>query len=94
MLKGASTVITDGERVMINTAGNSSLAKGGSGDTLAGAIASLLAQGALPFEAAVCGAYIHARAGEELSRVYSEYGVRPFDLAPMMAKIINGITKN
>ncbi len=91
LLKGASTVISDGARIMINNSGNSSLAKGGSGDTLAGAIASLLAQGALPFEAAVCGAYIHARAGEELSHVYSEYGVRPFDLAPGMAKIINGI---
>ena len=92
LLKGASTIITDGERVMINASGNSSLAKGGSGDTLAGAISSFLAQGVEPFCAAACGAYIHARAGEELSLEYSEFGVRPFDLAPAMAKIINELT--
>ncbi len=91
LLKGASTVITDGERVMINPCGNSSLAKGGSGDVLAGAISSLAAQGIPLFDSAVCGAYLHAKAGEELSLLYSEYGVRPSELPSAMAKIICGL---
>ena len=36
----------------------------GTGDVLAGVIASLLAQGLDPFDAAVAGAWLHGRAGE------------------------------
>jgi NAD(P)H-hydrate epimerase len=39
------------------------LATAGSGDVLAGAIVALLAQGAPPFEATSCGAYLHGYAG-------------------------------
>ena len=38
-----------GGNVLVNTTGNSGLAKGGSGDVLTGIVAALLAQGRLPF---------------------------------------------
>ena len=93
VLKGSSTVITDGERVVIDAKGTSALSKGGSGDVLAGAIASFAAQGADPFASAVCGVYLHSMAGRELSREFSEYGVRPSELSAAMAKYIARLTE-
>jgi len=43
---------------------NSGLAKGGSGDLLAGLIGGLLAQGIPPFNAAAIGTFLHSEAGE------------------------------
>jgi len=65
VLKGANTVISapDG-RVMVIPFATDALATAGSGDVLAGAVTGLLAQGTPPFDAAVCGAYIHALAGQ------------------------------
>ena len=54
-LKSHCTVIQQGERVCFNTVGSQVLAKGGSGDALAGIIAGLMAQGLNGFEAAGTG---------------------------------------
>lgn len=64
VLKGANTVITDGDDVYVNTSGNPGLAKGGSGDVLCGIIAGLAAQNVNPFWAAVCGVYCHGYAAD------------------------------
>jgi NAD(P)H-hydrate epimerase len=64
VLKGNRTVVADGNRVYINTTGNSALSKAGTGDVLSGVIGSLLGQGMTPFEAACLGAHLHGRAGE------------------------------
>ena len=58
LLKGATTCISDGTEVRLNTSGNAGLAKGGSGDVLAGLITGLLAQGIAPKDAASCGAFL------------------------------------
>src|SRR5207237_999053 len=55
VLKGAGTVVTDGERVYVNTTGNPGMATAGSGDVLTGAIASLLAQGIAAVDGRVLG---------------------------------------
>ncbi len=94
LLKGAGTVIAEkGERVIINTSGNSALSKGGSGDVLAGMIASLLAQGASCGDAAVCAAYLHGAAGDSLSMEFSEYGVLPSEIPERAARILAKILK-
>ncbi|WDC85913.1 NAD(P)H-hydrate dehydratase [Caloramator sp. mosi_1] len=71
LLKGASTVVTDGDRVYINTTGNPGMATGGSGDVLTGIILSLIGQGYAPYDAALLGAYIHGCAGD---LAYKKYG--------------------
>lgn len=67
VLKGANTVIAapDG-RAYVNTTGNAGLARGGSGDVLAGMISALLAQGVEPLTAAISGVYCHGMAADIL----------------------------
>jgi len=88
LLKGKETVITDGVRVFINKTGDTSLAKAGSGDVLAGFIGGLCAMGAEPLFAAAIGAYLHGKAGQTLGAVLSPYGVTASDLPVAIAKEI------
>lgn len=82
VLKGHETVIAlpDGEVLVNDLCGGSALSKGGSGDVLTGLIASLLAQGASARDAAACGVYLHARAGDLLAERKTAYCVTPDDL--------------
>ena len=52
LLKGASSVISDGENVYLTTNGGAELSKGGSGDTLSGVMLGMLSQGVSPIESA------------------------------------------
>ncbi len=62
LLKGPQTLISDGTRMHINTTGTPALATAGTGDVLSGVIATLLAQGCSPMDAARLGAYWHGLA--------------------------------
>ncbi len=89
LLKGADTVTAapDG-RVCLNATGNPGLAKGGSGDVLAGMCAGILAQGKSAFDAAACAAYLHGAAGDLLKEKYSEYGYLTGELASAAAEVL------
>ncbi len=65
ILKGATSVISDGRRTCLNTTGNAGLAKGGSGDVLTGITLSLLAQGLIAYDAACAGAYLLGSTAEK-----------------------------
>lgn len=93
LLKGGATVITDGTDTFINSTGGSALAKGGSGDVLAGLCAALLADGSDPLPRVALAAYLHGRAGDALSEELSDFGVTPSDLPRQIGKIINKIQK-
>ena len=80
LLKGATTVIAQGEDVALNVTGCSAMATGGSGDVLTGVIAGLLAQGMPPFDAARVGAFYHGRAGEAASATKGERAVTAADV--------------
>ncbi|MBN2471151.1 MAG: NAD(P)H-hydrate dehydratase [Anaerolineae bacterium] len=64
LLKGAFSVVAapDG-RIAVLPFAEPALSTAGTGDILAGAIVSLLAQGCAPFEAALAAGYIHGLAG-------------------------------
>ena len=88
-LKGAYTAVgsPDG-RVLVSPFANPGLASAGTGDVLAGAIAGLLAQGASPFDAAVCGVYLHGAAGERVRAELGEAGMMAGDLLPQLPRAI------
>ena len=75
VLKGGCTVIAvpDG-RTWQYSRGQVGLATSGSGDTLAGVIAGLLARGAEPHAAAIWGVYLHGEAGNRLSQTRGPVG--------------------
>jgi NAD(P)H-hydrate epimerase len=81
VLKGAGTVIAEGERLLENSTGNPALATGGSGDVLTGCIAALLAQGATAYDAAVLGCHAHGLAADRWAQVHGLRGLRGPDLA-------------
>lgn len=89
VLKGVNTVISspDGQ-AFINTTGNPGLAKGGSGDVLAGIIASFTAQGMEPLYAAAVGAYFHGLAANMLGKTKGLAGILPRDLPEVLPEIM------
>ncbi len=67
LLKGSSTVITDGEKVVISTSGTAGMATAGSGDVLCGILLGILGQGEGVCDTVTLvstGAYINGKAGE------------------------------
>lgn len=81
VLKGSATVIAFADGAILrNTTGNPGMAKGGSGDVLAGMITALLGQ-KLPLERAVSAAvWLHGQAGDLLQEELGEYSMTPTDL--------------
>lgn len=78
LIKRAHTVVIAPDRtVYFNATGNAGMAKAGSGDVLSGMIASLLAQGLAPFDAACAGVYLHGLAADLAIEETSEFGLTP-----------------
>lgn len=74
LLKGANTLVASPDgRLYVNPTGTPAMARGGSGDLLAGVIGALLAQGAEPFAAASLGAYFHGLAGNTAEARFGPY---------------------
>jgi len=81
VLKLHKTVVADNKgHLYINNTGNSALAKGGSGDILAGMITGFLAQGFRPFDACILAVYLHGKTGEIASKELTEYSILASDL--------------
>ena len=93
ILKGAGTLVAQqteepsGEdpdspsfRIFRNTTGNPGMATAGSGDSLAGLITSLAAQGYAPLDAARTGVYMHGKAGDLAAADLGEMGMTASDI--------------
>ena len=86
VLKSHKTVVSDGENVYVNTTGNPAMAKGGSGDVLAGILGGALAQKHIneSFDIsyiAACCVYLHGKAGDAAAELKGEYGTLARDIA-------------
>ena len=90
VLKGAGTIVAMPEATpRVIAAGNPGMAVGGMGDLLTGCIAALRAQGLPAFEAACCGALLHAVAGDDAASASGERGLLPGDLLAPMRRHLN-----
>ena len=94
VLKGPGTIsaFPDGS-AFVNQTGNPGMAKGGSGDVLAGIIAALIGQG-FPLEEAVPTAvWVHGKAGDLAAHVFGEYSMLPSDTIDMLPEVLKSITR-
>lgn len=91
LLKSAVSVITDGERVMLNLRGSTSMAKGGSGDMLTGLICGTAARGEDLFDAAVCSSYVLGAAAEIASAVNTDYCATAEDIISGLPQAVKNI---
>jgi NAD(P)H-hydrate epimerase len=80
VLKGAGTVVTDGEKVYVNRTGNPGMATAGSGDVLTGVITALLGQGLSDFDAAILGVHVHGLAGDIAAKELGPVGLMTTDI--------------
>ncbi|MEX0794962.1 MAG: NAD(P)H-hydrate dehydratase [Pirellulaceae bacterium] len=80
VLKGARTLVTDGQKNFVNETGNPGMGTGGTGDVLTGLITALVCQGMKPFEAASLGVYLHGLAGDLAAERLSQEGMIASDL--------------
>lgn len=82
VLKTANTLVSSpGKPMYINTTGCSALAKGGSGDLLAGMITALCAQGLSPFDAARAAVCLHGHCADKAAEKADPRGLLPTDIA-------------
>ena len=88
VLKGARTVVAgpDG-RVCVNPTGNPGLARGGSGDVLAGMMSALLACGLPAYDTAACAVWLHGAAADRAAARRGEYGMLPQDIFPQLGQM-------
>lgn len=100
VLKGHETLTVEPQgRVWRNTTGNPGMAKGGSGDILAGMIASFLGQKQLaervscPAELVAWAVCCHGAAGDAAAALCGEYGMLPDDTLRAVAGILKAHTQ-
>ncbi|MCK9267031.1 NAD(P)H-hydrate dehydratase [bacterium] len=93
VLKGARTIVTDGQQLYVNLTGNPGMASAGSGDVLAGIIGSFLVQGLDYFEAGKLGVYIHGLAGDFATKEKGEISLIASDIIEYLP-VAFGFIKN
>lgn len=91
VLKNHQTIVAENGVLYRNSAGNSGMAKGGSGDVLAGTIASLLSQSAKSIEAAAMGVHIHALAGDIAAKRLGKTAMLPSDIIDSLSEVFKQI---
>ncbi len=95
VLKGAFTVVASptGQATILPFA-TPALARAGTGDVLSGAIASLLAQGLTPYQAAILGCFLHGWSGEiAAGMIGSTAGVIAGDVAELIPAAISELER-
>jgi ADP-dependent NAD(P)H-hydrate dehydratase / NAD(P)H-hydrate epimerase len=85
LLKGRTTLVAGRQVTHVNPTGSNALATAGTGDVLTGIIATLLAQGLSPIDAARAGAYWHGRAGS-VANAHRQRGVIARDVAEALGQ--------
>lgn len=91
MVKGATTRLMANGTSLAYAGGGVGLAVSGSGDILAGLIASLGAQGLSPLDASAWGIWLHGEAGRRLSETMGPLGYLARELLPLVPGLMRGV---
>lgn len=94
VLKGSKSIISNNDKVFINSTGNPILARGGSGDILSGIIGTFLAQSINCLESAILGNYIHGLTSDIALNENSEHSIITEELIPYISKAFSYIEKD
>jgi len=101
LLKGAGSLISDGQHVWVNTSGNSGMASGGMGDVLSGIVAAIIIQKksdkgisqeqklANSARLTALAVYIHGKAADFIAQKHGKIGMLASDLLPVIQQLIN-----
>lgn len=90
VLKGVGSIIQTSEKnAFVCPKGNPAMASAGMGDVLSGIIAGLCAQGLSLSEAARCGVYAHAQAGDKVAQALGGAGLLASDLFDVLPYVLN-----
>jgi NAD(P)H-hydrate epimerase len=87
VLKGNITVVAGNGKVYFNTNGNAGMAKGGSGDVLAGIMGGIACTFDDAVDIAVSSVYIHGAAGDMASEKFSEISSLPTDIIDCLPEV-------
>ena len=89
ILKGSNTVVAspNSDSVYVNASGNSGMAKGGSGDVLAGIVSALIAQGISTATACAAAVFVHGHCGDKAADRLSKMGMLPEDIIDELARV-------
>ena len=91
LLKGTSTIITDGERTFIVDAACPGMATAGSGDVLSGILSAVCAYINDPLMAVTAGAYINGKAGETAEKKTNPVSMIASDTVSCIPEVITGL---
>ena len=87
LLKGPVDIISDGDRLKLNSIHNEAMTVGGTGDVLAGITSALLAKGLSPYDAARIAAFLNGAAGNQAFESLS-YGMTASDVINSIPTIL------
>jgi len=87
VLKGASTLVSSEELCYLHDVGNSFMATGGAGDSLAGLVCGLICRGFPPLFSACAAVYAHGKAGDDLLKKSPRAMIDPSDLCDAAGEI-------
>ncbi len=93
VVKGPTTFVSNGNATYKMNSGTQALAKAGTGDVLAGMIASLLAQGIKSVDACMLGTTLHAHAGIIAAEKFTDICVVPEDIITEIPAAIRHVSK-
>lgn len=93
LLKGPTTIITDGEDVILSGTGCAGMATAGSGDVLSGILCAMCARSSDLFRAVSASAYINGYAGEIAQREFGDISMIASDTIRSIATAIKELSK-
>ena len=91
LLKGPTTLVTDGDETLLVDRGCPGMATGGSGDVLSGILSAVCATGAPLLQAVAAGAWINGAAGETAQRSVGAISMTAGDTVRALPEVLRSL---